>query len=195
MFYVRRKDYASPFSTLVDVDGRSIRVAFGTRSSPKPRFAKLGAAAAVSATAAAIAAFGAQAILEARGETTEQLGRLEQRVAAKARLARRLEAEQGQGLALARAQGEAGAPADVIADLAWLTRARLPDARIVTVHWDHRLMAVEARDPTPPVAAAGRRLVRSDRPVRPGVWLWGIDRPAAGSPVSAAFRASPEATR
>jgi hypothetical protein len=65
----------------------------------------------------------------------------------------------------------------VLADLQWLARARSPGARIVAIHWDHGLMALETRGgDAPPVATTEREVVRAPRQAQPGVWLWGIRR-------------------
>jgi len=61
-----------------------------------------------------------------------------------------------------------------------VSAARTPDARIEALHWDHGLLAVEARGEYPPIAGSGPPPERSSKPVRPGVWLWGLKTGAAG---------------
>lgn len=182
VFYVRKADVISAFETTVDVDGEPVRVAFGVSANRLPRLRALGVI--VAAGMASVLLLGAAGVasLTARAQATQRLETLEATAAAKLRLARRAQAARDQSARLAKAQGQASEARDVLADLAWLAQAKTPDARIVAVHWDRGLIAIEARGPAAPVGTADRQVVRATRPVRPGVWLWGIARDRGAGP-------------
>lgn len=176
VFYVRRKDYTAPFETVMDVDGQAVRVAFGarTRSFRAPPSAVL----ATGSVAISLAILGAAATMawSARTSAEAELQALEAQAAARARLADRTQAQRRQVTDLERARAGSAAPADVLADLAWINRAKTPEARIVAVHWERGVIALETRGEAPPISAFGAELVRSERPLRSGVWLWGVQR-------------------
>jgi hypothetical protein len=188
VFYVRRRDFQTPFETTLDVDGQAVRVAFGRTggAGPKVSGSALATAAAVG-VAFAVAAGAVTVAWSARQSAEAELAQLEQRAEAKLRMARKAQAAREQDRALASAQGQGARPEDVLADLAWVSRVRFPDARVVAVHWDRGLIALESRGEAAPVAAVGADLVRSERPLRPGVWLWGLSRAsgATAAPVAA----------
>jgi hypothetical protein len=186
VFYVRRRDYSGPFETTIDVDGQTMRVAFGSRGLNLQRYRA--AALAVCTVAAAGLAIVAMAVtvLGVRDSAEQQLTRLERESAVKLRIARAVEAGRQESRELAMAQGQSGRPTDVLDDIAWVARNRTSDARIVALHWDHGLLAVEARGELPPLGPSDRQMVRAQRPVRPGVWAWGVSRRSAATPAPVA---------
>lgn len=184
VFYIRRRDYTGPFETLVDVDGQALRVAFGktarapAQQGPSVSFvATLGAIAAI-----ALAAGGGWMAFQARSENEAELARLEQQAAAKLRLARKAQQQRDLVRDLALVRNDAARPEDVLAEIAWINRARSPEARLVGFHWDHGLIALESRGEAAPVTVTGGRLERSPKPLRPGVWLWGVTRMPVAAP-------------
>jgi hypothetical protein len=184
VFYVRRRDFKQPFETTLDVDGAAVRVAFGRRRRlAAGQMDQLRGAAVVGAGLALAAVVVTAACVQAsnvRAEAEARLERLEREAAAKLRLANRLGADREIRRALAAAQGASGTPEQVLRDLAWVTRARTPEARIVAVHWEQGLLAIEARGKAPPVSAIDREIVRSDKPLPSGLWLWGVGPIGAG---------------
>lgn len=190
-FYVRAREARDPFETTVDVEGQAVTVRFGT-SAPDLRRLRgvgLGLAALVVSGAAlgtgVMLALGAKSSVQAELEANEQLAasRLPAAAAYKARVrqARELKALAG-----------AARPLDeVLADLSWVATSKTPEARIVGVHWERGLLAIEARGEQPPFLAVDRAIERSERPLRPGVWLWAVGRPGSGAatpaPVAAEF--------
>lgn len=190
VFYVRRRDYKAPFETTLDVDGLPVRVAFGG-GPDLSRAQTVAGVALVASLIVALVAGGAFMAYAARSEAEGRLAALEQQVAARKRQADRQETDRDRSARLAVARGERGLPSDVLADVAWLTRSRTAEARIVALHWDRGLMAVESRGSAAPVETVERQVVRSNRPLRPGVWLWGITPTppgAASAPVAAEFK-------
>jgi hypothetical protein len=65
--------------------------------------------------------------------------------------------------------------AAALSDLAWAASAKAADAHVDAYHWDHGRIAVEVRGETAPFAQIDRVAVKDDKPLRPGVWLWGIE--------------------
>lgn len=185
VFYIRRRDYTGPFETLVDVDGQSTRVAFGKTG--RAAAAKQGRSAGFVVTLGVVAALGLASTggwmaFQARAENEAELSRLEQQAAAKLRLARKAQHQRDVVRDLALVRNGAARPEEVLAEIAWVGRARTPDARLVGFHWDHGLLALEARGEAAPVTLTGGRLERSPKPLRPGVWLWGVSRDAGAAP-------------
>jgi hypothetical protein len=188
VFYVRRRDFDRPFETTVDVDGQAVRVAFGMGAGQIKRARQVGLTALIVIAAVAVVVTAVSRVWQARSQNAEQLSTLEREAAARLSQAQKLDDHQHDDEALARLEGKSGLASDVAADLSWLAAAKTPDARIVAVHWDHGLLAVESRGEGAPVAAADRQVVKSQKPIRPGVWLWGIGRSRAtpGDPGRAA---------
>ncbi|HLZ77173.1 hypothetical protein [Phenylobacterium sp.] len=180
VFYVRRRDYTGPFETVEEVDGQSVRVAFGggarTSSDTLPRlqrlvFLGLGAIALLLAVG-----YATGEVINTRNQAAQRLDLLEHNVAAKLRAGRRLEADHLRLLALTQSHPDAAIPQEVVDDIAWVAQAKAPDARIVALHWDRGLIAIEARGDTPPLTSGDRPITRGPHP-RPGLTLWGVGRP------------------
>ncbi len=175
-FYIRRSDYRSPFETVVDVDGEAFRVAFGANAPDLRRLRSLVVAGALMTVMLGLVALGVGTALTARADVDGRLDVLARQAAARAREGRQIQAQLQVGVALARAEGRAGLSSDVLDDLDWLSHARTAEVQILAVHWDHGLLAVESRGEATPIAATDRDVVRSPRPIKPGVWLWGVRR-------------------
>jgi hypothetical protein len=180
-FYIRRRDYRRPFETLVDVDGAPVRVAFGARAQHFGRLRSLALAGAAAALSVGLVASGTVAALNARAEVAGRLDTAARQIAVRLSQGRETAGRLETSRAIAQVQGHAGLPAEVLDDLEWLAHARTPEAQILAVHWDHGLLAVEARGEAAPVAATDREVVRAPRPLRAGVWLWGIRRRPVGA--------------
>lgn len=178
-FYIRGQDYSAPFETTLQVDGQPVTVAFGARKQDLDRV-KLAAIVALAIVLSGsvlgggvVMALGARSQALAKLDTTEQLALAKRKTAV---------AYQNQ-IALARGlRGEIGRSRpveEVLADLDWAAASKAPDARISALHWDHGLLAAEARGQAPPFIAGDRHLQRSSAQLRPGVWLWGVEPRAA----------------
>jgi len=190
-FYVRRREYNGPFERAVEVDGATVRVAFGL-SGQGIRQAR--AAAGVGLACAAIfvmPAVGVTTALSARAAAEAKLADAETLAGRQARAAERLQSRRQLVRSLANEPGAAHTLAQALDDLQWAASGKVPDARIRAVHWERGILAVEARGDATPFGASDRPVVRSARPVRPGVWLWGVSRGAqladAPRPTSAEF--------
>jgi|GEM_PF-1189860 len=195
VFYLRRSDLTGAFATTVDVGGEAIRVSFGAKSTPSVHLGELGML--MLSLILSFLILGAVLVSgwSIRQDTTQQLEALEQQTASKLNLGRKLQHDQAQDRALAVSQGTSGQVADVLDDLAWIAHARTPGARILSVHWDHGLMAIETRGSAAPVASTQRQLIRAAKPGLAGTWLWGVTRtaaaPSAGSSPAATAELRP----
>lgn len=189
-FYVLARDVDGRLETQAQVDGRDVRVVFESAEVAADRAKRLGAiglAAGVIAFALVLVvslALGRRAELESKLSTAEQQADVKLRAAsATARL-------KAQDQAL-RHWRDKGVPMnEVLADLGWVSAAKTGGAQIDGVHWEGGLLAVEAPGQTPPlVVFDDRKLRRSTKPIRPGVYLWAVERqdikPALPEPVAA----------
>lgn len=189
-FYVLARDVGGRLETQAQVDGRDVRVVFESAQVAADRAKRLGGI----GLAAAVIAFAFVLVVSlALGRRAELEGRLasaEQQASAKlsAASARARLKLQDQTL---RAWPDKGAPmSEILADLGWISGAKAGGAQIDGVHWDHGLLAVEAPGLQPPLVVFGdRKLRRSAKPIRPGVFLWAVDRqeikPALPAPIAA----------
>jgi hypothetical protein len=173
-FYVRAGHVGEMLEATVEVDGRarSVRFASGRVQARKARQA-LYVALALGLTAAATMA-AVTVALSARGGAADRLAALEPQLEAKIRAGKALEQQHRDSRALELAGLRGRALSDYLDDLAWAAAAKTPEARINAVHWDHGLLAVEARGDAAPLAAGERQITKVEKPLRPGLWLWGV---------------------
>lgn len=189
-FYVMARDIDGRLETQAQVDGRHVRVVFESAAMSADRAKRLGA---VALAAGVIAlglvlmvgvALGRRAELEAKLANAEQQADVKLRGAtAKARL-------KAQAQALGHRPDKGKPMSEVMADLGWISGAKIGGARIEGVHWEQDLLAVEAPGTLPPLVVFGdHSLRRATKPIRPGVFLWAVERqaikPVAPKPVAA----------
>ncbi len=187
VFYIRSREYAAPFEATVDLEGESVRVAFGLATDNLRRARRAGLAAALAAVCGIAVALGIVTALQAQSRATQAVEGLGRTLEAKTRLARAIQRQRAQGRELRTAVGQAGRIEDVLVDLAWASSAKSPDARINAVHWDHGLLAVETHGEAAPFTASDRQIEKSSQPLRPGTWLWGVRPPLISSGLSGAM--------
>lgn len=173
-FYVRLRDYRGPFETTVDVDGRAIKVAFGAGAQQLERARLVGGALAVLVATGGVLGLGVALAQAGKRDAVVAQETLAQLSAGKLRQAQGYRRSHELARDLRRSVGESKPVSDVIADLAWAASAKRPEARIAAVHWDQGLLAIEVRGEEAPFEPGARELQRSDKPIRPGVWLWGL---------------------
>ncbi len=174
LFYVRSREFRGPFETTVDVDGRTVKVAFGTAAEQVRRAQRAGVVAALTAAALVVLAGGPLLALHARQDAAARLQLAEQSLDTKLHAVKAAQRRAEQARAVARLTAGGRPVGDVLADFAWASASKAMEARVAALHWDHGLLAVEARGEVPPFAATSRTVERSARPIRPGVWLWGV---------------------
>jgi hypothetical protein len=191
-FYVMARDVDGQLETRAQVDGRDVRVVFESGDVALGRARRLG----VIGLGAGVVVFAAVLVvglaIGRRVELDGKLAAIEQQadvklrgVSAKARL-------KAQDQALQARSDKGRSLVDLMADLAWVSGAKAGDAQIEGVHWDHDLLAVEAAGAKPPLVVFGdRKLQRSIKPIRPGVFLWAIERQTLRTPVAEPVAAMP----
>jgi hypothetical protein len=175
-FYVRVREYREPFETPVEVDGQTVRVRFGTPTQDVRRLQAAGAVLFALVLSGAVMGAGAVLALRARGEASTQLAADEQLARTRLAAAQAFRDRSNQASDLRSLVGQARPLGEVVADLTWVATSKTPEARVVGIHWERGLLAVEARGEQPPFLAADRPLERSGKPLRPGVWLWAVGR-------------------
>lgn len=192
VFYLRRQEYRRHFETLLEVDGQAVKVAFGTPAGQLRRLQDVGLAAGLCVAAGAVLGTGVALAFGVRSEAEARLEAVEQRAEARLRIAQAAKARADRVRDL-EGQVAGGQPLDaVLDDLSWVALSKTSEARLMAVHWEQGLLAVEARGEAPPFLSADRPLERSERPIRPGVWLWAVGAPGrsgrAGGPLAAEVR-------
>lgn len=179
--YARREDVGDGLETTAELDGQRFAVQFPSPGRRKAQARRLAVAGAIAAVTTALVASMLVSLVTARADANVRLESLEQTVAARLSQTRRQTALQAQAQVMANA-GLTNHRADrVLADLAWAARNKSAAAGVERFIWEGSLFAVEVRGEEPPFTAADRPVERSARPVRPGVWLWGV----AQGPVNA----------
>lgn len=181
VFYLRAREFRVPFETSAEVDGQLVKVAFGVAGQRAAQVRRTAVLAAAAGSVVVLLALGLGLAFHARGEAEARLALADQRLAARVHAVRNLGKQADLARAVVKARGAARPVGDVLADFTWAAAAKAPEARIVAVHWDHGLLAVEARGETAPFGAVSRTVERSPKPIRSGVWLWGV-RPDGAEP-------------
>lgn len=189
VFYLRAREFHAPFETTVEVEGQPIQVRFGTPTRDMARVRQAGLALILLVVTGAVLGTATLLALRVRSEATVRLEAAEQLAASRLKMAEAFSKRSNDTRELRVMVGAARPLDEVINDLTWVATARTAEARIVGVHWDRGLLAVEARGEQPPFLAIDRPLERSNRQLRPGVWLWAVGGRRMGSveprPVSA----------
>lgn len=196
-FYVLARDVDGRLETRAQVDGRDVSVVFESAyvsAARAKRLAAVGLAAGIIVFALVLAvslAVGRRVELEGKLAVAEQQADAKLRAAsAKARL-------KAQDHALRQWRDKGQPLNDLVADLGWISNVKTGGAQIEGVHWEQDLLAVEAAGAQAPIAVFGdRKLRRSLKPIRPGVFLWAVEkrtiRPSVPEPVAATPRAESE---
>jgi hypothetical protein len=183
-FYVRRGEVRGRLETTVEVGGQPERVTFlgpGEQQRLARRFAFTAVAAFV--VVAVIALSVVHAVLS-RDQAEAQLQAAEAAASVKLRQARAIRTLRAQSEALDAA--DRGERIDtVLADLAWASSAKAPEARIEAWRWQDGLMAVEVRGDASPFTTTDRLIQKAPKPLRKRVWLWGVGPAPRTGPVAA----------
>jgi hypothetical protein len=180
-FYVRASEAGEDLTSTVEVNGRPMRVRFLSKVERNRRARRLGLLAAVTGGMALAVSGAVTSAFAVREETAARLDAVEKIAAAKHRIARTAERERRMAEALDAAGVTHLKLSDAVADLAWASGAKMPAVRIEAFHWDHGHVAVEVRGEGAPFGP-GRGLVKANKPLRPGVWLWGVEPQTGAAP-------------
>lgn len=174
--YVLASEVGDGFETSVEVDGRSMPVRFASpqeRGRAAQRLVLIGLAAAVISAMIAIAVLSSLAIREEAGT---RLASAEMSARARLRVARQIQSQRTEARALEAMEGRGASLDEVLTDLGHASSARASEAWIDAFHWERGLVAVEAHGEVAPLRAnPGQRVERSQKPIRPGVYLWSLE--------------------
>jgi len=194
-FYVLAREIDGQLEAAAQVDGKSIGVTFVSAAEDGRRAKLLGAVGVVVAAVSFGLVLSIGLAMTRRAEITASLEIAEQKAQVKFKGARVKERLQAQDLALTAWPDKGARLGEVLADIAWVSSARDPSVRIEALHWDRGYIAVEARGMTAPMLLTGERtLERSAKPIRSGVWLWGLEartiNPSIDAPIAALPRSA-----
>jgi hypothetical protein len=172
--YVRASEVGEDFSTIKEIDGRPVAIRFLSVVERRRRLqSQVFVTGAIAATTAFILAALASA-LAVRSDLDRRQAVLLQETAFQLRQAQAEHRLQEQDLALARAHVAGHTIGDVMSDLAWASANKTAGAHIDALHWQDGVMGVETRGELQPFANGERAVIKVERPLRPGVWLWGV---------------------
>jgi hypothetical protein len=174
VFYVRTAELRAPFEATVDVEGQSVKMAFGSGGVQPQRVQGVARLVMLLTLCGAVLGGGGVLALNARGEASGRLEAAEKLAGAKLAAAQAVRRQAAQARALRAALGRGRPIGDLLGDLGWAAASKASDARLAAIHWQGGVMAVEVRGEQSPFAAGDRRLERAPRPLRPGIWLWGV---------------------
>ena len=192
--YVRAQEAGETFETTVEIDGRTIPVQFLSAAELNRRAQRLGAIAAIAGVTCLLFGLAISSAIAIRGETEDRLSAADLHAETKLRLAHSQARLYREARLLDAAGVKHQAVSDLLADMAWAAGAKAPGAHIDALHWEHGYLAVEARGETAPFAGGDRAILKADKPVRPGVWLWGVG-PAGSAQAQATAGATTAGSR
>jgi hypothetical protein len=172
--YVRAREAGDSFQTLVEIDGRSIPIQFLSSAELGRRTKRLTAIGAGIVVMVVILALAVGSAISMRAETQARLSADEMRSQALLRQAQAHAELYHEARLLDGAGVRHRSMTDLLNDLAWVAASKAPGAHIDNFHWERGYIAVETRGLTPPVASVDRAVLKAEKPVRPGVWLWGV---------------------
>ncbi len=173
--YVRVQEVGQGLDRTVQVNGRPLRVRFFTALERNRRARRLGLVAVAAGSFALVTSGAVTTALAVRQEAVARLDALDQIAAAKHKVMREAERERLIGLSLDAEGVKSFKLGEALADLTWASTAKAPDARIEALHWDHGHMAFEVRGDVVPFASSDRTIIKASKPIRPRVWLWGVE--------------------
>jgi hypothetical protein len=193
-FYVLARDLSGRLDAKVEVGDRTVAVSFLTPALQRDRARGVLIVLGTVGVAAVLATLSVGSAFLRRAEAEAALSALETRASGKLHAAELRQRLRDQSRALDGELGRGGSLREALGDLAWASAAKAPDAHIEGFHWQPGLLAVEVRGATAPFESSEDRTARkSPKPLRRGVWLWGVTarptNPAMPAPLSNPFDA------
>ena len=173
--YIRSSDDKAPVEAAVEVQGRRLKVRFVSNFERGRSAKRLAILAGATAGIAMLASGAITSAVNTRADTIDRLAALAPVAGAKLRSARALERERLTRDALDGEGVRHLTVSDVLGDMAWASSAAAPEVRIEAFHWDRGHIAVEVRGDGAPFQGSGRVAVKAAKPLRPQVWLWGVE--------------------
>jgi hypothetical protein len=188
-FYVRSREIGDDFIAHPTVDGRTVTVSFLSFAAQKRRLRKLTIVAGIAVGAIAVGALSVASALSARERASEQIVTLQRVATLRLRDAEAIERLKQQTRLLDAERVRGQRLSDVLNDIAWASRAKSPDVMMQSLHWDHGYMAFEVRGEGAAFRILDRPALKSPKPVRKNIWLWGVPpaeiRGAPPAPIAA----------
>ena len=172
--YVRAQEAGETFEAQVEIDGRTITIPFLSTAERNRRARRLGGLAAIVAVTTLSLAWAVSTALTIRSDTDDRIAAADLRAAHRLRQAQEQARVHKEARLLDAAAGAHQGLADLLGDIAWTASTKAPDAHIDALHWEHGYIAVEVRGETAPFNNPDRAVLKAGKPIRPGVWLWGV---------------------
>lgn len=172
--YVRARDVGERLEATAVIDGKPVAVEFLSQCERTRRVRRLGAIAAITAVTALLVLGAVTSAVTLRSTNTERARQIQLAIEGRTRQARAIAELKAQTRALNGVHVRGESIADFLNDVAWASRSKGQGAHIDALHWDRRYMAVEARGDTAPFGQTDRAVIKTPKPLRPGVWLWGV---------------------
>lgn len=192
-FYVRAADFTESFTAQALVDGETHKVRLDHPAERRRRSARMATLSLAGTVLLLIVAGALTTALARRDRLSQTLDAAEQQASAKLRQAQIINRRTREATLLEAASRQDTTVDTVIADLNWAAANLAPEARVQAFHWQGGALALESLGPTAPILGGDRALLRSSKPIRPGVWAWAtakptIIKPAVDKPVSSDLR-------
>lgn len=192
-FYVRAQAIGHRLSARPHVDGEPVAVEFLSRAERQRRSKRFLFQASVAGGVTAVLLASLATVLSVRSEGATELAAAEQSAAMKLGQAKSLQRLKDQTRML-DGLGLRGRSLDaVLRDLAWAASAKAPDAHILSVRWEHGLMAFEVKGDATPFTLADRPMRKAEGPVHSGITLWGVGPASTDIGIRTSDRRQPEA--
>lgn len=173
-FYVRAQSIGERLSARPHVDGEPVVVEFLSRAERQRRSKQFLIQVTAAGAAAAVLLGAAFTVLSVRSEASAELAAAEQLATAKLSQAKAIQRLKDQTRTL-NGMGLRDRSLDaVLRDLAWASSAKAPDVHVLSVRWEHGLMAFEVKGGATPFTLADRPIRKADGPANSGVTLWGV---------------------
>jgi hypothetical protein len=169
------QEAGTSLQSTVEVDGRPMRVSFLSSAERNRRARRLALIALAAGSVALVTSGAVTAALTVRQETAARLDALGQIAAARHKAMREAERQRLVSQSLDAAGVKSLKLSNVLDDLAWASAAKTSNARIEALHWDHGHMALEVRGDARPFLSSDRTIIKAPKPLRPRVWLWGVE--------------------
>jgi hypothetical protein len=189
-FYVRTVDFQQSIVTDLQVDGETVRLRMPHPSEERQRSATAALIGGLTAFVVVACAAAISGAASQRDSLTQGVETAERQASSRLRVAQNAHRRAKEAAALAAASRNDHTISEVLADMSWVAANRAPGSRIQAFHWEGGALALEASGSNPPIDAWDRPLIRSARPLRPGVWAWAAAKPRALKPAVAAPVAS-----
>jgi hypothetical protein len=179
--YVRAREIGDRFDATAIVDGRAIRVRLYSIRGQARRARVIGIAVGAAIVSVLLVGGTVAQALATHAEVNTKLAGVEATLAVLEREADTLDRlkDQTRWLNASHVQGQSLNAA--LSDLAWASAAKNPAAHIDAIHWERGLMGITVRGDAAPLAETERSEIKVAKPLRPGVWLWGVGPAAAAA--------------